>query len=191
MVEKLVQDNPENKLDHSDLDEQQHTNRERLTEAVESEAEKSKNNEQSVETAAHEVNKAIAEREHKNEAARDSSNEKVRKTPRNTKQARSDSYKRQMKEVRSHMSAPSRTFSTLIHNKAVEKTSEAVGSTIARPNALLAGSFSALVLTSAIYFWARHVGYPLSGFETIAAFIIGWLVGIIFDFGRIMITGKR
>ena len=100
-------------------------------------------------------------------------------------------FKLEMNEARKAMSAPSRTFSKFIHNKAVEKTSEAVGSTIARPNAMLAGSLFALILTAAIYFWARWAGYPLSGFETIGAFIIGWLVGIIFDFTRIMITGKQ
>ncbi len=100
-------------------------------------------------------------------------------------------FKLEMNEARKSMSAPSRTFSKFIHNKAIEKTSEAVGSTIARPNAMLAGSLFALGLTALVYFWARWAGYALSGFETIGAFIIGWLVGIIFDFTRIMITGKR
>ncbi len=100
-------------------------------------------------------------------------------------------FRLEMNEARKSMSPASRTFSKFIHNKTIEKTSEAVGSTIARPNAMLSGSLFALVLTAAIYFWARWAGYPLSGFETIGAFIIGWLIGIIFDFTRIMVTGKR
>ena len=95
-----------------------------------------------------------------------------------------------MTDARREMSAPSRAFSKLIHTKAVEKSSEAVGSTVARPNAILSGSIMAFVLTAGLYFWAKYVGYPLSGFETIGAFIIGWLIGMIIDFTRIMFTGK-
>jgi len=101
------------------------------------------------------------------------------------------SFKKTMSEVQSHMSAPSRAFSKFIHAKPVEKASEAVGNTIARPNALLSGAVFAFIFTVAIYLWTKNAGYPLSGFETMAAFIIGYLVGIIVDFVRIMITGKQ
>jgi len=100
------------------------------------------------------------------------------------------SFDREMKTVRSQMPPVSKAFSTIIHTKAVERTSEAASKTVARPNAILAGSTFALIFTAALYFWAKGAGYPLSGFETIAAFIIGWLCGIIFDFVRIAITGK-
>ncbi|HEY0965122.1 MAG TPA: hypothetical protein VGE13_01445 [Candidatus Saccharimonadales bacterium] len=101
------------------------------------------------------------------------------------------SFKKTMTETQSHMSGPSRAFSKFIHVKAVEKASEAVGSTIARPNALLLGSVFAFLFTVVIYVWTKNAGYPLSGFETIAAFIVGYLVGIIVDFVRIMVTGKQ
>lgn len=96
-----------------------------------------------------------------------------------------------MKHARAHMSAPERTFSKFIHNKAVERTSDVVGATVARPNAILAGSISAFVLTGAVFLLARTYGYPLSGFETIGSFIIGFVLGILYDFFRVMITGKR
>lgn len=101
------------------------------------------------------------------------------------------SFKKTMTEAQSHMSAPSRAFSKLIHIKLVEKASEAIGNTVARPNALLSGAVFAFLFTVAIYVWTKNAGYPLSGFETMAAFIIGYLVGIIVDFVRIMITGKQ
>ncbi|HEY1086028.1 MAG TPA: hypothetical protein VGE34_04900 [Candidatus Saccharimonadales bacterium] len=109
----------------------------------------------------------------------------------NGKASPEKSFKLTMKEAQREMSAPSRTFSKLIHNKAVEKTSEVLGDTVARPNALLSGALVALLFTTVLYLWARYAGYPLSGFETIAAFIVGYLVGIIFDFLKIMITGKK
>ena len=96
-----------------------------------------------------------------------------------------------MKQVQQEMSTPSRTFSKFIHNKAVEKTSDALGATIARPNAILAGAFVAFIATIVTYYIAKNIGYRLSGFETIGAFIVGWTIGILFDYFRVMITGKR
>lgn len=96
-----------------------------------------------------------------------------------------------MRETRAHMSVPARAFSTIIHNKVIEKTSDVVGSTVARPNAVLSGAVSAFILTLVIYLIARHYGYPLSGFESIGTFIIGWVLGLLFDYFRVMITGKK
>lgn len=104
---------------------------------------------------------------------------------------REASYHAVMKETRAHMSAPSRAFSKVIHNKAVEKASEVAASTVARPNAILSGAFFAFVLTLGVYVVAKNIGYPLSGFETIGAFILGWLLGLAYDFLKIMITGRK
>lgn len=107
-----------------------------------------------------------------------------------SKRDRDASYKKTMRQVQSELSPAERTFSKLIHNKAVEKTSDTVGKTIARPNALLAGSFSAFVLVSVVYAVSRTIGYQLSGFETIAAFVAGWVLGLLYDYLRIMIRGR-
>jgi len=108
-----------------------------------------------------------------------------------TKKQRETSYRHTMKQIQSEMSTTSRTFSKFIHNNVVEKTSEAVSSTIARPNAILAGSLTALVLVSGTYVIAKIFGYRLSGFETIGAFILGWAVGLIYDYVRFMALGRR
>lgn len=100
-------------------------------------------------------------------------------------------YKQTMSHIRSEMSAPSRTFSKVIHAPFIEKSSEILGSSLARPNAVLAGSFTALVLVTLIYVVSRTFGYRLSGFETIGAFVLGWILGIIFDYVKVMATGKR
>src|SRR6478736_3728915 len=55
-----------------------------------------------------------------------------------TKRQREESFEATMKQIRSEMSAPARTFSKVIHNKTVERVSETVGATVARPNAVLA-----------------------------------------------------
>ncbi len=107
------------------------------------------------------------------------------------KKARDASFNRTMKHIQDDMNVPSRTFSKFIHNKTVDRVSNAVGSTIARPNAILSGSIFAFVFTLGIFLIARHYGYPLSGTETIAGFAIGWLVGLLFDYLRLEIRGGR
>lgn len=104
---------------------------------------------------------------------------------------RESAYNDIMRDTRKEMSAPGRAFSKIIHNKAVEATSEALGKTVARPNAILSGSVFAFVITLAVYIVAKRYGYSLSGTETILSFVGGWLLGILFDFFRTMITGKH
>lgn len=108
-----------------------------------------------------------------------------------TKKQRENSYKQTMKHIQSEMSSPSRAFSKFIHNNVVEKSSEVIGSTLARPNAILAGSLTALVLVSGVYIVAKIFGYRLSGFETIGAFILGWALGLIYDYLRFTALGRR
>lgn len=144
--------------------------------------------ERNVEKAREEVNKeAISGREVSPSENKKDSRDEAPVIPR----SRDDSYKITMKRVQSEMSAPARAFSRVIHNKTVERTSEVIGSTVARPDAILSGSVFACILVLAVYLLARYNGFSLSGFETIAAFIVGWVLGIVFDFLRAMITGKR
>lgn len=108
-----------------------------------------------------------------------------------TKRERKASYEATMHEVRSQMSGSSRAFSVVIHNPTVEKVSDFVGGTIARPNAILSGAVFAFLFTLAIYLIARFNGYALSGTESIASFALGWLIGIAFDYLKLVVTGKK
>lgn len=108
-----------------------------------------------------------------------------------SKKEHETSFNATMNEIQSQMSPSSRTFSKVIHSKPVERVSEAAGTTIARPNALLSGAVFAFILTLVVYLVAKNIGYPLSGFESIGAFILGWLIGIAYDFIKAMITGRR
>lgn len=109
----------------------------------------------------------------------------------NSAATRDKAYQQTMQNIQEEMSPTSRTFSKIIHNPAVERVSEVVGSTVARPNAILSGSLVAFLLVLAVYSLAKYMGFSLSGFETIAAFIVGWLLGILFDLIRGMIKGRR
>ena len=112
-------------------------------------------------------------------------------TPRQiTKADRTDSYRKTMKKMQSELSPASRTLSKVIHNPAVEKASEAIGSTVARPNLIIAGALGAIA-SVIVYFVARHYGYVLSGSETIILFICGWVIGAIVEYARIGFLNKR
>ncbi len=108
-----------------------------------------------------------------------------------TKQDRQKSYQQTMGHVQQELSPPAKLFSKVIHAPIIERSSEVVGSTIARPNAVLAGGISAFIVVLALYSYARYASFSLSGFETIGAFIVGWLIGVLYDFFRVMFTGKK
>lgn len=190
MSERINQ-SPEHEVKPEKQDVAHEKQRERIAEQLERRAEQS-NEKADVEKATHEALESAKKAEKLNETKHETATvEKKRKAPKRTKKTLDISFDKQMKDVRHDMPAPSRAFSKVIHNKSIEKVSGAVGSTVARPNAILSGSVTAFILVLGVYLLARYVGYPLSGFEVIGAFIVGWLVGIIFDFLRIMITGKQ
>lgn len=108
-----------------------------------------------------------------------------------SKKERDASYKHRVKQIQAELKPGQRAFSKVIHNPVIEKTSEVLGNTVARPNALLAGAMVSFFLVLAVYLVAKHYGYTLSGFETIGAFIVGWVLGVLYDFFKVMITGKK
>lgn len=140
------------------------------------------------------LEKAASKHEKKEAHEKAAKAEKLTVEPRGhgriSKKQKDAALKKTLKTVQSELPLPSRAFSKLIHNRVVEKTSDAVGATVARPNAILAGSATAFVFTLAIFLVARYYGYPLSGSETIAGFVVGWATGILFDYLRVMISGK-
>ena len=176
-------------FDEKALAEHGREHQEKLREDRERAAEKS--HEKDAEKARHEALEQAATIE-KREKHKDASHEKSpaeRRGP--TKRDKQASYDATMREARTHMSGPSRAFSKAIHNPVVEKVSDAIGGTIARPNAMLSGALLAFLFTLGFYLVARMNGYPLSGTETIAAFILGWVVGLAYDFIKVMIAGRR
>lgn len=108
-----------------------------------------------------------------------------------SKKQQKAAFKKTMQQIQGEMKPAKRVFSKVIHNGVVEKTSETVGKTLARPNAILAGAVSAFLLTLIVYLVAKTIGYSLSGFESIAAFIVGWTIGLLYDYVRVLITGKK
>ncbi len=134
--------------------------------------------------------KDLAEKSHSHDETRAASPAERRRGP-ITKKQLNNSFASQMNHTRAQMGPASRTFSKIIHAKPIEKASDAIGGTIARPNALLSGSITAFLAVTVLYLTAKHYGFQLSGFETIGAFIIGWLIGILYDYFAVMIRGHK
>lgn len=93
-----------------------------------------------------------------------------------------ESFNNQMDAVREELGLGGKITSRIIHNPLIETASNFISSTVARPNALLSGSIMAFVTVTALYVLAKHYGFQLSGFETIAAFVLGWIVGTFYDY---------
>jgi len=96
-------------------------------------------------------------------------------------QQRKHTYKDTLSRIRTGLPAPLRPLSKIIHQPAIEKLSDALSATIARPGAILAGSVTAFLFVSGAYFMALYNGFSLSGSETFIAFAAGWIAGIVFD----------
>lgn len=183
---------PEKQLSPEERDKLTHESNERLREHHESNVERAPER-NTPESAKHEVEKAYEKAEKDPSQAENSrgASEKQPKKQSISRASKEANFKRVMNDIQPQLSPTSRTFSKVIHNRVIEVTSDTVGKTVARPNAILAGAIFAFILTLAAYLIGRYFGYPLSGFESIGAFILGWVIGILYDFLRVMITGKK
>lgn len=88
-------------------------------------------------------------------------------------------FHRTMTRVRKKLSAPSRIFSKVIHTSTIDKSSEFIGKTVARPSGLLAGAVLAFIGTSALLWITRYYGYEYNYLLVIVLFIAGMAIGLL------------
>ena len=158
--------------------------------------------ERSLEKAAAEKEKSNAEKENsiKHEAIKIAARQERRQEQKESKEIKEDkpltkkdieaSYKKTLENVQDQLSAPSRAFSKVIHNPVVEKTSDAIGNTVARPNLIISGALGAIA-SVVVYFIAKRYGYLLSGSETIILFVAGWSIGAVIEYARVGFINNR
>lgn len=91
--------------------------------------------------------------------------------------------------IRHDLTPLERALSRVVHT--CEWLHHLLATVLLRPNAMLTGAITMLVVPLALYALASYVGYVQSGSEWILAFLVGWSAGNLYDFLRIMITGKR
>lgn len=90
-------------------------------------------------------------------------------------------YEHTMASIQRSLTPVSRSFSKLIHAPLVEKTSETLERTVARPSVAVGATWTAAIVGAIFYFTARHFGYALSGSEMLFSFIIGAAIGLILE----------
>ena len=168
--------------------------REQLTDNIENKLERARNEKEKSAESKEDIRNEALEIASKHEAAQEKkareSKENKKDQPSLTKADVEASYKKTLDNVQKQLPAPSRAFSKVIHNSAVEKTSDAIGNTIARPNLIIAGALGAIA-SIIVYLIAKKYGYVLSGSETIVLFAAGWCIGAIIEYGRVGLINKQ
>lgn len=89
--------------------------------------------------------------------------------------------RRELTQIRRHLSAPQRTLSKVIHQPIISATSEAAGKTISRPSGILGGSIMAFVGTSGYLYLAKHQGFKYNYVVFLALFLGGFALGLILE----------
>jgi hypothetical protein len=102
----------------------------------------------------------------------------------NQKELKANAYNKSMRQIRSKLSKPDKTFSKVIHNKTVESVSEVSSKTIARPSGLLGGGICALLGSAYLLYMTKHYGFEYNYFVFFLLFVGGFFVGM---FGELLL----
>lgn len=87
-------------------------------------------------------------------------------------------YNQTLASLQRHLSPVARAFSHVIHAPAIEKSSEALETTVARPSILNGAIWGAFLVGLIFYITARTYGFPLSGSEMLLALAGGAVTGL-------------
>ncbi len=99
----------------------------------------------------------------------------------NNKVEKERSFNTTMHHVRNNLSRTEKTFSKIIHKPVVEKTSEIVGATVARPSGIAGATIAAFIGLLLVYGVARFAGFELAGSEMPILLLIGFVAGLIIE----------
>ena len=152
--------------------------RERLQDHIEKNAEKSTANsghEQAI--ARHEIKEhAISGNEYHKPHSEQRQHQQIY-----TKVDKQRSFDTTMHHVRNELRGPERILSKFIHKPVVEKASEVVGSTIARPSGIAGATITAFFGLLSVYGIARFAGFELSGSEMPILLLLGFTAGLLIE----------
>ena len=94
------------------------------------------------------------------------------------KQLKDMAYERTMLRVRKQLSPPARLFSKIAHSPFIDRPSELIGKTIAKPSITLGGALTACIGATAFLWAAKRYGYEYNYLAAILLFILGGLAGL-------------
>ncbi len=112
----------------------------------------------------------------------DQSKEAKPSTYQTQKELKQASFDKTLASVQKKLNPTERTLSKIIHNDTVDKISNVGGKTIARPSGLFAGGVFAFLGAISVLLFANRVGFTYNYTVIPLLFIIGFIVGIVFEF---------
>lgn len=92
-----------------------------------------------------------------------------------------ESAKQGLKSVQRQESKPARALSKVIHQPAVQATSEIAAKTVTRPSGLLGGGIAAFVGGSIYLYLAYHIGFVYQPTVFLALLLVGFTVGLVIE----------
>lgn len=152
---------------------------ERIKDKIESQAEKVGDSSKAELEARHEIQEtAISAAEYSSTSGEDNAPTRPITT---TKRDKQRSFETTMHHARKNMRVLDRTFSKVIHQRVVEKTSDALGKSIARPSGLLGASIASFIGLLLIFGVAKYTGFELSGSEMPLLLLVGLVSGLLIE----------
>lgn len=97
------------------------------------------------------------------------------------KAAKEHSFNTTMHHVRRNLTKPERQLSKFIHQPVVEKTSEVLGKTVARPSGIMGATLAAFIGLLSVYSVAKFAGFQLSGSEMPLLLLLGFVLGLFLE----------
>ena len=93
----------------------------------------------------------------------------------------SQKYTHTLSSIRNRLKGPEKSFSKVIHQPAVERASEMLENTVARPSGLLFGGLYSFIGSLASYILARRLGGELKLSVFAVFFVGGFFIGLIVE----------
>jgi hypothetical protein len=95
---------------------------------------------------------------------------------------KSQTYSRTLKRVQTRLSPSERTMSKVMHNKTVEKVSDGLGKTAARPSGVLGGGIVALLGSFILLYMAKKYGFEYNFAVFFVLMAAGFALGVLLEF---------
>jgi len=98
-----------------------------------------------------------------------------------SRELKSISRRRELKNIRAQESRPERTLSRVIHQPFIRAASEAAGNTVTRPSGLLGGGLLAFIGSGSYFILAKYVGFTYNYTLSLAFFVAGFALGLVLE----------
>lgn len=100
-------------------------------------------------------------------------------------------YKRSLIHVQKQLTASEKILSKIVHRPVIDKFSEVVSYSVARPSGILGGGLVSLVGSSFLLYTAKHYGFEYNFTAFFVLYVLGFCTGLVGELGFKVITRKH